>query len=70
MGAELPTRKTSGKYFLRVGIKRCVRSWVRIQKCLGVPVVVQWLMNPTRNHEVSSGSIPGLAEWVGDLALL
>ena len=25
----------------------------------GVPVVVQWLTNPTRNHEVT-GSIPGL----------
>ena len=29
----------------------------------GVPVVAQWLMNPTRNHE-SVGSIPGLAQWV------
>ena len=33
----------------------------------GVPVVAQWLANPTRNHEVA-GSIPGLA-WVKDLAL-
>ena len=31
--------------------------------------MVQWLMNPTRNYEVS-GSIPGLAQWVNDLALL
>ena len=36
---------------------------------LGVPVLAQWLMNPTSNQEVS-GSIPSLAQWVEDPALL
>ena len=34
----------------------------------GVPVVAQWLTNPTRNHEVS-GLIPSLTQWVKNLAL-
>ena len=34
----------------------------------GVPVVAQWLTNPTRNHEVLS-LISGLAQWVKDLVL-
>ena len=37
-------------------------------KIEGVPVVVQWLTNPTRNHEVA-GSVPALAQWVNDPAL-
>ena len=32
------------------------------------PVVAQWLTDPTRNHGVV-GSIPGLTQWVNDLAL-
>ena len=34
----------------------------------GVPVVAQWLTNPTRKDEVA-GSIPALAQWVDHPAL-
>ena len=34
----------------------------------GVPIMAQWLKNPTSNHEVA-GSVPVLAQWVNDPAL-
>ena len=40
----------------------------KIEGEIGVLVVVQWLTNPTRNHEVV-GSIPGLVQWVDDPVL-
>ena len=49
--------------------KNCIGE-IAIKKMeIGVPVVAQWLTNPTRNHEVV-GSIPALAQWVNDPALL
>ena len=36
---------------------------------VGVSVMAQWLTNLTTNHGVM-GSIPGLDQWVKDLALL
>ena len=34
----------------------------------GVPIVVQWKINPTTIHEGAS-SMPGLAQWLGDPVL-
>ena len=43
-------------------------SWQEYSEAELVPIVAQWLTNPTRNQEVA-GLIPGLAQWVKDPVL-
>ena len=72
---SLPPTSSSFRKQLWVSLHLPDPCWVGIQlkesiktAWWGVPVVAQWLTNPTRNNEVS-GSIPGLAQEVKHLAL-
>ena len=51
-----------------LGHKTNFNQFKNIEIISGVPVMAQWLTNPTRNHEIV-GLIPGLAQWAKDLAL-
>ena len=42
---------------------------LKSKKKFGVPIVAQWLTNPTSIHDEDTRSIPGLAQWVNDPAL-
>ena len=43
--------------------------WCQNGNHLGVPIVAQWVTNPTGIHE-DVGSIPGLLQWFKDPVLL
>ena len=45
----------------------CLVTWAKSPE-IAVPFVAQQVMNPTSTHE-DSGLIPGLDQWVKDLAL-
>ena len=73
MQLNLLKQKCNDLYLKRVNYTMCkIYSMKLVDKKKkyksGVPIMVQWLTNPTRNHE-AVGLIPGLAHWVKDLAL-
>ena len=55
-------KTSSGKGDIKLSLLKDENTMTR------VPIVAQWLTNPTRNHGVE-GSVPALAQWVKDPVL-
>ena len=66
-GALKKPKKEKKKPFLDNQLSPGLSSLFKNLLFWGVPIVAQWLMNPTGNHEIVR-LIPGLAQWVKDLA--
>ena len=49
-------------------IRQKGKAYFKKNVYIGVPVVAQWLTNPTSIHE-DMGLIPGFAQWVKDPVL-
>ena len=69
--SRLKKKKKKSQFVIReMRIKTTPTKIAKIknkQTKTGVPLIAQWLTNPTRSHEVV-GSIPDLGQWVRDPA--
>ena len=57
------------EYFAEISRAQALEpNYLGLNPGSGVPVVAQWVTNPTSIHE-DAGSVPGLTRWVKDLVL-
>ena len=72
MGCSLPISSAKASLLAMLtfkGAERCSPTKSPERRERGLPTVAQRVTNPTSIHE-DVGSVPGLAQWVEDLALL